>query len=194
MTDQPLSHFPHGQPVPHRHRTRTDKTFPSFDENCPFDRPARRIGPVQNPYRLAVLGGGFQNISQRRDKRIDSATQILKVDQDDVKGFHRLRGWSTDLAVQAEHWDIVNRIKIILGFDHIVLLVTPQTVLGSKSRGNIDTVETRQHIKRMGQIAGDRGRMRKQRHPLPFKSYSEFGLFDKPVYSKFHRDSAISIL
>jgi len=194
MVNQPLAHFAHGKPVPHRHGSSPNETFPSFLQDGPLDRPACRVGPVQHPYRFAMLGRRLQHISQGRDKCVDSAAQILKIDQHDIACIHRLRRRPPDFAVKAENRNIVNRIKIVLGFDHIVLLVAPQTMLRTKSRSHIDPVQGRKHVQRMGQIARDRCRMREQRHPLSFQRLSEFCLFDKPVYSKFHRDFAIFTL
>ena len=88
MADQPLSHFSHCEPVPHRHRSGSDETFPSVFEQRAFDRPADRIGPVQYPDRLAMLGCGFQHISQGGDERVYPAAKILQIDQYDIKAVH----------------------------------------------------------------------------------------------------------
>ncbi len=76
----------------------------------PFDRPPGRIGPVEHPHALAVLGRRFEHVKQRRDEGVDAAAEVLKVDQDGVERAQRLAGRAADLAVEAEYGDAVDRI------------------------------------------------------------------------------------
>ncbi len=58
------------------------------------------------------------------------------------------------------------RIDEIRAFDHIVLLVAAKPVLRSEGRGHANSVDCRQRIEAVGQIASDGGGMRDQGYPL----------------------------
>ena len=193
MADHPLAHFAHGQSVPHRHRAGAHETFPSFFEKRALDRPSRRIGPVQHPNRLAMFGCGFEHIKQGRDERVYPASKILQIDQYDIESLHRLPGRTANFPIQAEHRNIVDRIHEILGLDHIVLLVAPQTVLRAKGRGQVDLLKRRQGIEAVHKIACHRRGVRQQCHAFSRQWPTQFRLFDQPVYSEFHDRFAASI-
>ena len=90
--DEPRAQFAERQPMPHRHRPGADKAFPALAQSQSLGRTADRIGPVQYPHRLAVLGGRFQHVTQRGDERVDAAAQVLQIDQDDIERIdHRRR-------------------------------------------------------------------------------------------------------
>ena len=61
-----------------------DRGAGDVEQRQAFDRPADRIGPVQHPHRFAVFRGRLQKVTQRRDERIDPATEILQIDENDV--------------------------------------------------------------------------------------------------------------
>jgi hypothetical protein len=49
-------------------------------------RPGARPGwAIENPHRLAVLGGGLEQVAQGGDEGVDAAAEILQVDQQDVE-------------------------------------------------------------------------------------------------------------
>src|SRR5262249_16862346 len=72
--DEPGSQLAERQPVAHRHWPCADEGLPTVPERQPFDGPANRIGPVQHPHLFSKLRRGFENITQRRDERIDATT------------------------------------------------------------------------------------------------------------------------
>lgn len=84
---------------------------------------------------------------------VDPAAQILQVDQHNVECRHHLPGRTPHFAIQAEHRNVVNRISIVVGLDHIVLLVTLQPVLRAKSSRDIEISCRDQCIKRVLQPA-----------------------------------------
>jgi hypothetical protein len=87
--------------VTHGQRSRADKAFPTGPQCQAFDRPADRIGAIENPHFLAVLRGRFQHVAQARDESVDAAAQILQVDEDDIEGVHHRVGGFSHLAVQS---------------------------------------------------------------------------------------------
>ena len=97
-------------------------------------------------------------------------------------------------AVEAEHWDFVDRIQKIFGFDHIVLLVAAQAMLRSKGGGQVDIIKRRQGIEAVHQFACHRSGMGKQCNPLASQRPAQIRIFDQTVYSKFHERFAASIV
>ena len=119
----------------HRQRPGADKAFPAGAQRQAFDRPADRIGPVQHPDRFAVLRRRFEHVAQRGDERINPATQILQIDEDDIERIHHRIGRLAHFAVQAEHRDAVHRIVKVRRLDHVVLLVAAQAMLRTEGGG-----------------------------------------------------------
>src|SRR5262249_30239594 len=105
--DEPKSQLAHGQPVPHRHGSRSHETLGPRAQCQALYRPSDRIGAIQYPHGLARLGRLLQHISQRRDERVDTAAQVLEIHQEHVERVHHLSRWSTHLPVKTEYWDVV---------------------------------------------------------------------------------------
>ena len=110
VVDEPVAELAERQAMAHRHRSGADEALPAWPQGQPLDRPSRGIGPVENPDALAMLGGGFEHVEQRRDEGVDAAAEVLQIDQDRVERSHRLAGRTADLAVEAEHRNAVDRI------------------------------------------------------------------------------------
>ena len=110
VVDEPAAELAQRQAVAHRHRPGADEAFPARAQRQPLDRAAGRVGPVEHPHALAVLGRGLEHVEQGRDEGVDAAAEVLQVDQHDVERAHRLAGRAAHLAVEAEHRDAVDRI------------------------------------------------------------------------------------
>ena len=170
--------------MPHRQWPSADKAFPALAQSQSLGWTADRIGPVQYPHRLAVLGSGFEHIPERSDERVDAAAQVLQIDQDDIERIEHGRGRPTHFAVQTEHRDAVHRIKKIRRLDHVVLFVTAQTVL--RTECGIDAAACGERIERMRQVRGDRRRMRQQGNALARERCPQRGIGDEAVDAELH--------
>ena len=91
----------------------------------------------------------FQDIAERRDERINPATQILQIDEDDIACIHHLICRLSHFAIQAEHGDVVYRIVEIRQLDHVVLLVAAQAMLRTERRSDLHVAARGQRIKRV---------------------------------------------
>ena len=165
MIDEPLPELAERQPVAHRDRSGADKASPAGPQRQALDRPSRRVGPVEHPDALAVLGRGLEDVQQRRDEGVDPAAKVLQVDEDSVERAERLAGRAASFAVEAEHRDAVDRVGEVLGLDHIVLLVAAQAMLRTERGGQLDD-RRRQGVEAVGEVAGHRRGMGKQGHAL----------------------------
>jgi hypothetical protein len=170
----------------HRHRSRADKTLPAFAQRQPFDRPARRIGPIEHPDSLAMPCRGFENVPQRGDERVDSTAQILQVDEDHIECVHHRIGRLAHLAIEAEDRDAMHRIVEVQRLDHVVLLVAAQTMLRTEGCAELDVAASSQRIERVSQVFGDGGRMSEQCHALALERGTQSGLGAESVNSKLH--------
>ena len=161
VVDEPVAELAERQAVAHRHRARADEAFPAGPQRQALDRAPGRIGPVEHPHALAMLGRGLEHVEQRGDEGVDAAAEVLEVDQDRVERAHRLAGRAANLAVEAEHRNAVDRIGEIVRLHHIVLLVAAQPVLRTERGGELDA-GSGQRIEAVGQVARDRGGMGEQ--------------------------------
>ena len=151
--------------MPHGHRPGAHEAFPAGPQGQSLDRSADRVGPVQHPDRLPVFRRRLQHMTQGGDEGVDSTAEVLKVDQQDVEGLHHRVGRPPDLAIEAEHRDVVDRILEVRRLDHVVLLVAAQAVLRPEGRRDLDIGAARQGVQRMLQAFRDRGWMRQQGDP-----------------------------
>src|SRR3546814_10608877 len=55
VTDEPVPHLAHRQPVTHHHRPRADEAFPAGLQQRSLDGAPRRVRPIEPPHRLAML-------------------------------------------------------------------------------------------------------------------------------------------
>ena len=140
------------EPMTHRQRSCADKAFPAGAQRQAFDRPADRIGPIQHPDRLAMSRCRFEDIAQRRDERIDPATQILQIDEDHIECIHHRIGRLAHFAIEAEDRDAVHRIVEVRRLDHVVLLVAAQAMLRTEGGADLHVAACRQRIERVRQI------------------------------------------
>src|SRR5262245_65555976 len=92
----------------HWQRSRADKAFPGGAQRQTFDRPTRRIGPVENADSLAMLRRRFEDVAQGRDEGVDAAAQILQIDEHYVEGVHHCICRPAHLSIQAENRDAVH--------------------------------------------------------------------------------------
>ena len=160
--DEPARQFTHRQAVSHRQWAGADEAFPTRPQPQPLDWSSRRVGAVEDPYRLAVQRGGLEQVAQCRDEGVDAAAEILQIDEQHVAaGQH---GWrrSAHRAVEAEHRDAVYRIEEVRRLDHVVLLVAAQSVLGAEGGAQLQIGEGRQGVDGVRQVGGDRRRVRDQ--------------------------------
>ena len=122
------------QAVTHRHRAGADKAFATRPERQPFHRPAHRVRAIQNPYGLVLLRSRLEHVAQRGDERVDSAPDVLQIDEQNVEGIHHFGRRPAYFTVKAEDRDAVDGVGVVLRFDHVVLLVAAQSVLRAERR------------------------------------------------------------
>ncbi|ENO77337.1 sulfate transporter [Thauera sp. 63] len=185
--DEPARQFAHRQAVAHRQGAGADEAFPAFAQQCAFHRPAGGVGAVQHPDRLAVPGRFFQHVAQRGDEGVDAAAQVLQVDQQHVEAVHHRRGGATDLAVQAEHRDAQQRVGVVGGLHHVVLLVAAQPVLRAEGGRQRDVGQRGQGVERVRQVAGHRGRMGEQGDTLARQWAAQCGVGEQAVETEADR-------
>ena len=102
----------------------------------------------------------FKEVKKRRGEGINPASQILKINQDNIESVHHPACRTTDIPIQAEYLDAVDRIGKVRRLDHVVLLVAPQSVLRSERGRDLNVAAFRQRVQRVREIAGNRSRMR----------------------------------
>ncbi len=146
----------------HRHRSGADEALTPGLQPQALDGTADGIGAIQHPHRLAMFGRCFEDVAQGGDERIDTATQILQVDENDVEGVHHRVGRPAHLSIQTEDRDAMHRIVVVRRLDHVVLLVAAKAMLRTEGGGEFDVTARGQSVKGMPQVVGDRGRVRKQ--------------------------------
>jgi hypothetical protein len=176
----------------HRHRPGADKALIAGPQRRALDRPASWIGPIQHPHLFAELGGLFEHIQERGDEGVDAATDILQIDQNDVKGRHHLPGRPAHLAIEAEHRHAMDGIGIIGRLDHIVLLVAAHAVLGAEGGAHAHIAERGDRIQRVGEIGSDRRRMGKQRHAPPGKGAAQGRVSEEAIKAGLKHGPALS--
>ncbi len=143
----------------HGQRPCSYKAFPTLAEFEPLDGSPSRIGPVEHPDRLAVLRSRFENIAQSCDEGIDTTAYVLQVDEQHVETIHHCRRGTAHLAVEAKNRNPVHRVVEVRRFDHIVLLVAPEPVLGTEGRNQLYAVAARERVQRVNEVARHRGRV-----------------------------------
>src|SRR6185437_4284801 len=84
--------------------------------------------------------------------------------------------------------DAVHRVRVVRRLDHVVLLVSAQTVLRSESGCKADVVAGCERIERMREIARDGGRMRKQRDPAAGERLAKPRLRGQAIDAELHHD------
>ena len=99
---------------------------------------------------------------------------------------HHLPGRAAHFAVQAEDRDLVDRIDIILGLDHIVLLVAAQAVLRPERRGQLDVAKRGERVEAVRQVARHRRGMGQQRDALAGERRAKRGVGKQPFDAEFH--------
>ena len=157
-----MAEFAHGQAVAHRHRAGADEALPAVAQGQAFNRPAGRVGAVEHPDRLAVLGRRFEHVAQRGDEGVDAAAEVLQVDEQDVEGFHHRGGRPAHFAVEAEDGNAELRVEEIRRFDHVVLLVAAQAVLRAEGGGQLEVGQGGEGVERMRQVGRHRSRVGEQ--------------------------------
>src|SRR5581483_10531865 len=99
----PFRQLAKSEAVTHRQRTGADETLPTRAQPETFGRTTRRIRPVEHPYLLSVFRGRLEHVTQRGNKGVDAAAQVLQVDEQHVEAVHHRRRGPAYLAVQAVH-------------------------------------------------------------------------------------------
>ena len=184
--DEPRTQLAEREPVTHWQRSGANKAFPPRPQRQAFDRPADWIGPIEHPHRFPVLRRRFQEIAQRRDERIDAATQVLQIDENDIECAHHRISRLAHLAIQAEDRDAMHRVVEVRRLDHVVLLVAAQTMLRTERGGELDVAARGQRIERVRQVLRDGSRMREQCNAPAVERRAQRGFGDKSIDAKFH--------
>ena len=175
----------------HGHRRCAYKALMSSHQQSAFNRATSRVRTVQHPHLFAGLCRLFQQVKQRGYKGVDSAAQVLQIEQEDIGRRHHLRGGTAHFAIKAENRDTVMRIDLVRSFDHIVLLIAFEPMLRAKSSGYIHA-RFNQSIERVSQICCHAGGVRDQRNTLAFQWFAQFRFCQQTINSKFHRHYRLS--
>ena len=176
----------------HRHRTGADKAFAACLEHQPFHGPAHGVRAIQNPNSLVLLRCRLEHVTQRGDECVDSAPEVLKINEQNVKGIHHLRCRPAYFPVKAEDRDAVHGIGVVLRLDHVVLLVPAQPVLRPECRAQAYVADRRQGIEGMDHVACDGSGVRQQSHAPPCQRLAQLGLLEQSVDSKPHEQATSS--
>ena len=146
---EPTRELAQRQTVPHRHWTGTHEALAARAQRQSFDGPADRIRAVQNPDFLARLRSLFEDVAQRRDKRIDPAPEVLQINEQDIERIHHRRRRTAHLTVEAEDGNAVHRIVVIRRLDHVVLLIAAQPMLRAERGAHSHVPERGQRVERV---------------------------------------------
>ena len=130
----------------HWQRSGADKAFPAGAKPQALDRPTHRIGPIEHPDSLTMLRSRFKHVAQGRDKRIDTTTQILQIDEDDVECVHHRISRLAHFSIEAEYRNAMHGIVEVRQLDHIVLFVAAQAMLGTEGRADLEIAACGQRI------------------------------------------------
>jgi hypothetical protein len=163
---QPACQFAEGESMAHDERRGADEALPARLQNRSLDGPTGGIGPVQYPDRLAGPGAGLQQVGQGGDEGVNAGADVLKVHQQDVEGLQHGGGRPAHLAIEAEDRDAVDRVTIVLGLDHVVLLIAAHAMLGAEGGGDGQSGRRHQGIQ-TGLARGRHGRRMPQQGQTP---------------------------
>jgi hypothetical protein len=94
-------------------------------------------------------------------------------------------------AVQAEHRNAVHRVAEVRRLDHVVLLVATQSMLGTESRGDVETPDGAQRVERMFEIRGHGSGMREQRNAPAFELALQFQVAQQAVDSELDHERSL---
>ena len=180
------------QAVTHRHSTGADKAFAAYFKRQPLHGPAHRVRAIQNPHGLVLLRSRLEHVTQRGDERVDSAPDVLQVNEQNVKGIHHFRRRTAYFTIKAEDRDAVRWVGVVLRLDHVVLLVPTQPVLRAERRAQAYVAKRCQRIKGMDQVACYRSGVRQQGHTLSRQRLAQLGLIEQSVDPKFHERTTSS--
>ena len=156
----------------HGQRARSHKAFPTLAEFESLDGSPSRIGPVEHPDRLAVLRGRFKNIAQSCDEGIDTTAQVLQVNEQHVETIHHCRRGTAHLAVETKNRNPVHRVVEVRRFDHVVLFVATEPVLGTEGRNQLYVVAARERVQRVNEVACHGGGVGEERDAAPDQRFS----------------------
>ena len=159
--------FADRQPVPERNRPAADEARHFGIENRPFDRPADRIGPVEQDHRNAGLGTREQALLHGPDERVDPRADVLQVDHEAVEAAKHVGERPPRAGVQAVDRQIQRLVAAVRRLDHVRLLLAPQAVLRREEGRKLAGKSLGQHIARKPQPGIDRRLVQEQTEPRP---------------------------
>ena len=91
----------------------------------------------------------FENVTQGRDERVDAATHVLEIDQQNVETIHHRRRRPAHFTVKTKNRNAVRRVVEICRLDHVVLLVAAQPMLRAEGGGELYIFQQSQRIEGM---------------------------------------------
>lgn len=94
----------------HRNGRRANKALPALFKGESLDRSSGGVGAIEDPDSLSGFGCFLQNVKKGGDEGVDSAAQILKINQDDIEMIHHFGRGSPDLPIKAIDWNPENRV------------------------------------------------------------------------------------
>ncbi len=183
---EPLRKLTECQAVTHGHRAGADKAFAACLERQPLHGPAHRVRTIQNPHGLVLLRSRLEHVTQRGDERVDSAPDVLQINEQNVEAIHHFGGRPAYFTVKAEDRDAVHGVGVVLRLDHVVLLVAAQPMLRAERRAQTYVAERRQRIEGMDEVACYGSGVRQQSHAPSRQRLAHLGLFEQSVDSKPH--------
>ena len=133
---EPLRQLAHRQPVPHGDCRPAHEAGVMQVKERPFDGvAAERVGAVEHDHGDSCRSTRLQARHHRPGERVDPRTDVLQIDDQALQPLeHRRRGLSR-LAVKAVDRHAEHFVSAVPGFDHVFLLLTPESVLRREQRG-----------------------------------------------------------
>ena len=128
-----------------------------------------------------MLRGGFQHVAQRGDEGVDTAAEVLQVDEQDVEGIHHRGGRPPHFAIEAEDRNAELRVEEVRRFDHVVLLVALDSMLRAEGGAQLELGQGGQRVERMRQVGGDRGGVGEQGDALAGQRAAPGGVGEQAV-------------
>ena len=129
---------------------------------------------------MPCCAAAFEHVEQRRDVGVDSAAEVLQIDQDGVERAHRLAGWPAMFSVEAEDGNSVGRVGEVGRLHHIVLEIAADAVLRPEHRRNLEAGRD-QRVEAVGEVLRYRCRVSEQRDALAFERAAKLRVGEEAI-------------
>jgi hypothetical protein len=135
---EPEGDFSDGSSVAHGEGEQTNEGAVGGVVAGAFDGVADGVGPVEDEDGDAVASGGAEAVGEGPDEGVDAAADIHDIEDEEVNVLEHGVGGFADFTVETVDRDLGAGVAVALPFDHVVLGVAPDAVLGAEGGGDID--------------------------------------------------------